>query len=87
MIKSDIDIIINKLNIIINNQNDIISLIQNINDLKSYASITSKHIIDKISTTVDKTISESLSISRVSIHKKDGVQFSAILYYFMNLNI
>ena len=46
---------INKLNIIINNQNDILkSLIQNVNDLNSNFSITSKSIIDKITTSVDK---------------------------------
>ena len=78
MIKSDNDI--NKLNIIINNQNDIIkSLSQNVNDLNSYASITSKNI-DKISTSVDKTIVESISKSSISIHKKYGVKYAAILY-------
>ena len=61
MIKSENDIIINKLNIIINNQNEIIkSLTPNLNDLNSYASITSTNIIDNISTSVDKTISESI---------------------------
>ena len=68
MIKSDNDIIINKLNITINNQNDIIkSLTTKVNDLYSYASITSKNIIDKISTSVDKTITESISKSNISI--------------------
>ena len=53
MIKSHNDIIINKLNIIINNQNDIIkSLTPNVNDLNSYASLTSKNIIDNILTSV-----------------------------------
>ena len=81
MIISENNIIINKLNIIINNQNDIIkSLTPYVNDLNSYASITSKNIIDKISTSVDKTISESISKSSIPIHNKYGVQYAAILY-------
>ena len=80
MVIFDNNIIITKLNIIINNQNDIIkSLALNINDLNSYAIITSTNINDNISTSVYKTIAESLSKSSVSMHKKDAVQFSSIL--------
>ena len=53
MIKSVNAIIINILNIILNNQNYIIkSITSHINNLNICASITSKNIIDKISTSI-----------------------------------
>ena len=88
MINSQNFIIINKLNIIINNQNDIIkSLTPNVNDLNSYISITSTNIIDKILISVDKTISELISTSIISIHKKDGVQMLLLYIILMNRKI